>query len=466
MHPTRRPRTDARVTFSERRGESSLPKVAAGDRVQEQLEYLATHDVLTGLPNRALFLERVATVLAQADGQTHVVLFIDLDHFKAVNDRLGHRVGDALLVAVGNRLQTRLRPSDIAARFGGDEFVILVEGCDPHDGLDLAERLLNALRQPFTVEQHTVVITASIGVAVRTPLHNWPTEILREADIALYQAKRAGRARAVLFDATMTVRTAERLELEHDLAQAVERNELYLEYQPEVDLRTKAITGVEALVRWRHPRLGLIGPAEVIPLAEDTGLILPIGKWILEEACRQAHSWQSMQTAGPVRVSVNVSAGQFNQSGLIDDVVRALRTSELAPGTLQLEITESLLMQYVETNQRTVEALRALGVRLAIDDFGTGYSSLAYLRQFPVDVLKLDRSFVQELGTDPRTGAIVQAIITLAHVLEMSVTAEGIETNVQGNCLRAMGCDRGQGYYFGKPAPGSTLTEILRTQTR
>jgi len=453
------------TAFAAPPGDTS-PEKSGRAGVADDLAYLAMHDGLTGLPNRSHFLTRLAQALSRRDDGIHVVLFIDLDNFKKVNDGLGHRVGDALLVAVGQRLRSCLRSTDIASRFGGDEFVMLVEECRPDvDPLDIAGRFVDVLRRPFTVERHTVAVTASIGVAVGKTPYSWPTELLKNADIALHRAKLAGRARAVLFDPSMTIHTAERLELEEDLGHAVERGELYLEYQPEVNLSTGAIVGVEALLRWQHPRRGQLQAADIIPLAEDTGLILPIGNWVLGETCRQARAWRALPTTRPFAASVNVSARQFDQSGLAEEVVRALGAAGLDPSELRLEITEGVLMRDAQSSRRTLEALKQLGVGLAIDDFGTGYSSLAYLRQFPLDVLKLDQSFVRELDTEEKTVAIVQAILTLAHALDMQVTAEGVETSSQATRLRDLGCDRGQGYFFGKPQRGDLLAEVLRAGT-
>jgi diguanylate cyclase (GGDEF)-like protein len=392
------------------------------------------------------------------------VLFLDLDGFKVVNDSLGHGTGDELLVAASRRLAACVRPSDTLARFGGDEFTVLLDRVgEPVDALSVAERLLAALRPPFTVDGREVFVTASIGIAVSIAEDSDPDELLRRSDIALYQAKAAGKARAMLFDPEMNARAKARLELETDLRHALERDELRVEYQPEVDLATGAVVGVEALLRWQHPRRGLLAPDEFIPLAEETGLILSVGEWVFREACRQARAWQAQAPeAPPLLLSVNLSAREFQCKELVEQVGVVLDETGLDPAGVRLEITESAMMHDIETTIGALRALKQLGVQLAIDDFGTGYSSLSYLRRFPVDCVKIDRSFIAALGQDDGTAAIVSAITALARALGVDVTAEGIETAGQLAQLQALGCRRGQGYLFSRSAPSDRISRLLR----
>ena len=425
------------------------------------LLHRANHDPLTGLPNRALLRERLGQALERAErsGRPCALLFLDLDHFKTVNDSLGHATGDRLLVDVAARLRGALRAGDTLARFGGDEFVALLsEVVDLDEARAMAERLHVALAPPVTVDGHEFAATASIGVVLGNGMAEGPEELLRFADLALYRAKADGRARTASYNSDLNTAALARLSLEVDLRRAVERGELVLHYQPKVDLRTGAIAGLEALVRWQHPTRGLISPGVFIPLAEETGAIVPIGRWVLGEACRQVVAWQvAYPTNATPRLSVNLSARQFRAPDLVADVAALLAETGLAAELLQMEITETAAMERPDEAITTLTALRALGVRLAIDDFGTGYSSLAYLRQLPVDTLKIDRSFFAD---EERNQAIVRAVTDLAHALGLEVVAEGVERAAQVAWARVAGCDRGQGYYFAHPLPAEQLAML------
>jgi diguanylate cyclase (GGDEF)-like protein/PAS domain S-box-containing protein len=434
--------------------------------LERQLVHQAFHDALTGLANRALFLDRLGHALARAGRQeeTLAVLFVDLDGFKVVNDSLGHAAGDALLGAVAARLRACARAGDTVARLGGDEFVLLLEGlADGDEAARAARRIAAALAPAFAVDGQELFVTASVGVALNTPDHDGAEALLRDADIAMYRAKRAGRARWALFDPSMNGAAA-RLALETDLHRAVGPGrcaEFVLHYQPLIALATGRIAGVEALLRWRHPVRGLVPPGDFIPLAEETGLILPLGRWALGAACRQLRAWQLRTGDHALTVGVNLSASEFLQPDLAAAVAGVLAETGLPPATLTLEITESVLMAEVARSRAALDALRALGVRLAIDDFGTGYSSLAYLQRFRVDTLKIDRAFVTGVDGHPEGAAIVRAIVTLAHALGLGVTAEGVETAAEAAYLRGLGCAQGQGYHFARPLPPEALAARL-----
>jgi diguanylate cyclase (GGDEF)-like protein/PAS domain S-box-containing protein len=438
---------------------------------EEQLLHMAFHDHLTGLPNRALFMDRVEHALARADSQARsiAVLFVDLDNFKVVNDSLGHGAGDRLLSLLTARLRACLDPHATLARFGGDEFTILLEDIDSVTGLDdanaAANRIREDLQRPISIAEHEVFATASIGIAISSPGQDTPGDLVRNADVAMYRAKANGRARAVVFDEGLDALAVGRLELETELRRAIDQGELEVYYQPIVDLPTGRIQGMEALVRWRHPQHGLIAPDRFIPLAEETGLIIPLGMWVLETACRQLWAWGTLGGFdADLSMSVNLSARQFQHPTLVDDIARVLRESRLDPSRLMLEITESIAMRDAASAASILAELKGLGVRLAIDDFGTGYSSLSYLHRFPIDLLKIDRSFVARLGGERNDAAIVEAVIALARGLNMEVTAEGIETSEQLARLGALGCHHGQGYYFARPLPAAGATELLRKQ--
>ncbi len=432
--------------------------------MKAQLRYQATHDTLTGLPNRSFFLEKLAQALIRAErATTHcAVLFLDLDRFKMVNDSLGHAAGDQLLITVAERLRAVLGAGDTLARFGGDEFAALLEGVsDVEEALRIADRIHAALQAPVPVDDHVFFATTSIGLALGSGVANTPEDLLRFADVALYRAKDAGRACTEIYSASMSARALERLGLERDLRKALEQQELQLYYQPKVDLTTGRVSGLEALVRWQHPKRGLIPPGSFIPLAEETGLIVQIGRWTLNEACRQIREWQDRYPRSAVPfMAVNLSARQFRYPGLAHDIATALADAHLPAYQLLLEITETVAMAKTDDTITTLETLKALGVGLAINDFGTGYSSLAYLQQLPVQTLKIDRSFFRD---DAHNGAIVRAVTDLAHGLGLEVTAEGLETADQVLLARAAGCDRGQGYYFARPLPTDALEELWRT---
>ena len=430
--------------------------------LEQQLRHQAFHDALTGLPNRALLFEHIGRALGRArrGGLPCAVLFLDLDRFKDVNDTVGHDAGDRLLQAVAARLGQTLHDGDTLARLGGDEFTLLLENvADPSAAACAAIRLLDSLTSPLVVDGQDYRLTASVGIALGRPDHQRPEEVLRDADIAMYRAKDGGRAGYAIFDPAMQAQIVARLELERDLRHALDRQEFQLYYQPIVDLRTGDVAKVEALVRWQHPTRGLVSPGTFIPLAEETGLIRPLGRWVLGEACRQARAWQMAGT--PLPIAVNLTALEFQHPDLAEQVAAALAEAGTEAHWLSLEITESLAMRDVAATIDTLRALRALGVATAIDDFGTGYSSLAYLKRLPVSALKVDKAFIDGLGTDDEDTAIVSTIITLGHTLGLRVIAEGVETAAQAGLLRALGCDQAQGYHFARPLPAAALEELL-----
>ena len=391
---------------------------------------------------------------------------MDLDNFKVVNDSLGHELGDELLIGVVERLQGSLRPQDTLARFGGDEFTVLIEDVDsPEDVVRVAERIVEALREPFVIDERELFVRASIGIALGDARTKTPEELLRDADMAMYRTK-ADAADYRMFDPDMYEQTLERLELENDLRRALEKEEFRVYYQPKVRLgQPDRIEEVEALVRWEHPQRGLMLPDDFIPIAEETGLIIPIGAWVMKEACRQAKEWQERYPSeAPLSVCVNLSPGQVRHPGLLQDVSSTLRESGLEPGSLILEITEGTLLKDTELLQTIFRELKALGVRLAIDDFGREYSSLSYLKRLPVDSLKIDSSFVASLGEDPTNTTIVEAVISLAHELDLEVTGEGVESAEQLEHLRRMGCDLVQGNHLAGPLLSEEVEPLLANQ--
>jgi diguanylate cyclase (GGDEF)-like protein/PAS domain S-box-containing protein len=443
--------------------------IAPRKAFEKQLIHQAFHDSLTLLPNRALFSDRLEQALVRtARRQSNVgLLYLDLDNFKLINDGLGHQAGDELLVEAATRLQSCVREEDTLARLGGDEFVILLGHATEAEAVQAAERIEQQFMRPFRIEGHDFVVTVSIGIALSDSAQELPDNLLRNADLAMYSAKAGGRAGHVVFQASMRTDSLSRLSLENDLRGAIQRGELRVHYQPIVILDSGRVTEVEALVRWLHPTRGLMEPADFIPVAEETGLIVPIGQWVLEEACRQVAAWRVDFPVKPaLTVSVNLSPRQFQQLTLAEQVSTVLRKTGLAPAALKLEITEGAIMRDVEATIKTLEQLKELGVKIAIDDFGTGYSSLAYLKRLPLDILKIDRSFIKGIGHDPEDTAIVRAIISMAKSLNLSVTGEGIETAEQATLLRGWACELGQGYFFGRPLNTGALTELLRTAGR
>ncbi len=432
--------------------------------LERRLKHQAFHDSLSNLPNRALFMDRLEHALARSSrGENYLaVLFLDLDNFKIINDSLGHEVGDLLLIAVSSRLREGLRPGDTLARLGGDEFTVLLEDIkEVSDSIQVAERITEVLRAPFMVAGHEVFVGTSIGIALNTAGESTPSDLVREADIAMYKAKLGGKARYEIFDPSMHAYALQRLQLQSDLHRAIERGELRVHYQPTVELASEMIKGMEALVRWEHPERGLLAPNEFIALAEETGLIVQIGRWMLEEACKQLREWQEQYPSdNHLTMSVNLSAKQLQQPQLIKEVAQVLRATGLDPPSLVLEITESALMVDVSSTTATLQRLKDLGVQLAMDDFGTGYSSLSFLRHFPVALIKIDKSFIREMGRDASEAAIVSGVIDLAHALRLRVVAEGIETPEQLSQLRALGCDLGQGFYFGRPLPSNEVRDV------
>jgi diguanylate cyclase (GGDEF)-like protein len=450
----------ASVSLENGRLEKTLNRLT---ELEERLKYMAFHDPLTDLANRTLFTDRVRQALLRVRRQSRpmAVLFVDVDDFKLINDSLGHGAGDQLLVSVADRLARCLRPPDTACRLGGDEFAILLEDMrSGRDAVIVAERIMAALREPILLQDREVFVHISIGIATSDSGADDVEEFLRNADLAMYMAKADGKDRYRFFEPGMHAATIERLELKGEIERALVRDEFVVYYQPTIELRTGQVAGMEALVRWRHPTRGLVPPASFIPLAEETGQVVPIGRWVLDEVTRQAREWQGrFPSDPPLTMSVNISARQLQDAGFVADVRRALARTGLRPDSLILEITESVLVH--ESAIEQLRNLKELGVRIAIDDFGTGYSSLSYLSRLPIDVLKMDRSFVCAMSRTPQEGALARAIIQLGQTLGVQTVAEGIEGAVQLAQLRQLDCDFGQGFFLSEPLDGDTMEACL-----
>jgi diguanylate cyclase (GGDEF)-like protein/PAS domain S-box-containing protein len=446
--------------------EGTVVDVTERKQHEAELEHQASHDSLTGLPNRSLLRDRIeqAIVKARRDDHRVAVVFVDLDHFKLINDSLGHHVGDRLLLEVADRLIACVRGHDSVARQGGDEFVIvLTEQQDEDETLAIVSRLLEVVSQPWLDEGQEYGLSCSIGISCYPQDGDDPDALLRCADAAMYKAKASGRSTYHVYTPELNQAISERLELENSLRHALERDEFHVYYQPRIEVASGRIIGAEALIRWDCPGKGIIPPDSFISIAEETGLIIPIGQWILQEACRQNSAWQRAGLP-PISVSVNLSPIQFRHTGLVQSVAAALQQADLQPACLELELTESFVMHDAERINIAMQSLKALGVDIAVDDFGTGYSSLSYLKRFPVDRLKVDKSFVRDINSDPDDAAIVRAIITLGHALGLKVVAEGVETQAHLEFLQQHGCDELQGYYFSRPIPATEMEALLRSR--
>lgn len=460
--------------------ERSMRYAIEKKRAEDQILHMAYYDNLTSLPNRVLFQDRLNQAIVQAEryGRRSAMLFLDLDNFKRINDTFGHRIGDLLLKAVADRLKESVRDSDsvarqhtdilnvTVARQGGDEFTVLLsEVREPQDVARVAQRFLDKLSRPFLLDGHEVFITASIGIAIYAIDGKDMDSLLKNADAAMYHAKGQGKNNYQFYKQSMNATALERLELENDLRRALERKEFLLYYQPQIDVRTGTIVGMEALIRWQHPVRGLVSPADFIPLTEETGLIIPIGAWVLQTACAQNKAWQAAGLA-PIPVSVNLSSRQFGQQDLVQAITDAVGTSGLGPRYLVLEITESVIMREQEVAGDMLRQLTTKGVRVAMDDFGTGYSSLGNLKRLPIDAIKIDRSFVMDITTDPDDAAITKAIIAMGHNLNLKVIAEGVESEEQLAFLYQQGCHMIQGYLISRPVPTEEASDILAREKK
>jgi diguanylate cyclase (GGDEF)-like protein len=435
-------------------------------KAEEKLFFMALHDPLTELLNRTGLMQRLEQVFQRSQENANYVfalLFLDCDRFKVINDSLGHLVGDQLLKALAKRLQDCLNNEDIIARFGGDEFVIILDDIKNLENvIQITESILKELALPFYLDEHEIFMGASIGILLGNRDYKDPNHLLRDADIAMYQAKASNKSTYKVFDTQMRDRAMQRLELETDLRRAIERQEFFVNYQPIICLTTGKIIGFEALVRWHHPEKGLISPGEFIPIAEETGLIVAIDRWVLEQACAQLQVWQpEISNAFPLTISSNLSVQQFTQADLMEEIDRVLTQNQMMGNCLKLEITESVLIDNDQSAQKILQQFKERQILVSIDDFGTGYSSLSYLHRFPVNTLKIDRSFIWRIGEEGDDGSIVDAIVTLAHHLGMDVIAEGVETKDQLDYLRSIGCEAAQGYFFSKPLNSKLATELL-----
>jgi diguanylate cyclase (GGDEF)-like protein/PAS domain S-box-containing protein len=441
--------------------------ISAARAMSLRMSHLASHDALTDLPNRLLLGDRLARALALAHRHQRqlAVLFLDIDRFKYINDSLGHALGDELLRAVGREVTTCVRSSDTVSRQGGDEFVVLLSELEhAEDAAMGAQKIIAALARPHKLAGHELYITVSIGISVYPDDGEDAETLLQSADTALYHAKDQGRDCYQFFRPDLNVRAVERQAIEAGLHRAIDKREFELVYQPKLNLKTGAVVGAEALIRWRHPDRGLVEPARFVPIAEDCGLIRPIGRWVVHEACRQAQAWQDAGLR-PIPVSVNISAVEFRSKGFLKNIVDILTETCLDPRYLEIELTESVLMAHVEATNAVLHALKSLGVQLAIDDFGTGWSSLSYLRHFPIDALKVDKSFVQEITSGSTAAPIVSAMISMGRSLNHRVIAEGVETRDQLAFLQAEDCGEGQGYYFSRPLVAQQFAQVLETGT-
>ena len=458
-------RVQKRTSELEKANQQLKKEIVQRKKIQQQLLHLVMHDPLTNLPNRTFFVQRLNKLLERLEHDCdHIfaVLFLDCDRFKLINDSLGHLVGDQILSEIAHRIKLCLKPSDILARFGGDEFMVLLSQLPNIDQASLiAQKIQNQLQLPFEVDQHQLFTSASIGIVLGTRDYKQAEHILRDADTAMYQAKKRGKACHQVFNPKMHCNASKRLKLETDLRFALERQELAVYYQPVISLNTESLIGFEALVRWNHPERGFVLPGEFIPVAEETGLIVPLGLWVMRTACRQFHIWQQKHSIPQLKISVNLSVKQFSQPGLIEQIDWILQETQLDSQSLKLEITESAIVDNAESVALLLQKLRQRQIQLSIDDFGTGYSSLSYLHRFPVNTLKIDRSFVGRIGKDGENLEIIQAIITLAKQLGMTIVAEGIETPQQKDYLKVLGCDEGQGYLFAKPLPTKEVESIF-----
>ena len=437
-------------------------------KAEEQLAYLAYHDSLTGLPNRIAFNERLVLDLARAKRRSEVVgvVLFDLDRFKEVNDTLGHEFGDKLLVAVAQQVQGTVRETDIVSRISGDEFcVILSDQKDEHAAMEATRKIRHAFMKPFLIEGQKISMTASLGLSLFPFNGDTPETLVKNADIAMFRAKARGRNTLQVFSEEMSTAVEEKVRMEKGLWRASERNEFVVHYQPEIDLQTGMIVGAEALVRWQDPDRGMIPPMEFIPLAEETGAVVPMSEWVIRTACAQAKEWQEKGYM-PFRISVNVSARLFQQYDLTKTILDTLKGTGLGPDSLELEITESVAMQNLQASMNILWKLSRLSIRVAMDDFGTGYSSLAYLKKFPIHLLKIDRAFIKELEKNPEDQTIVKAIIAMAHTLNIEVIAEGVESAELRDLLKTFGCGAAQGFYFSKPLPAQDFTKLLSQKWR